>query len=231
MEIWKVILNGFYEVSSKGRLRRLAPVTGPQSKPGRILKGSVNGDGHIQVCLRMGNIKSWKLIHLLVAEAFLGPCPQGKEVKHIDSNYLNNEAANLKYEVWCSFKVLAPHRTKKEIREYSRAYSISLRRDDPLYKVKCYLRTQLCKTLKAKSFKKTSHFFTYIGCTLEELKIHIEKQFTIGMTWNNHCEKGWHVDHIKALGNATTVEELIKLCHYTNLQPLWWDINISKGDK
>lgn len=96
-KIWKKILNGFYEVSSTGDIRRLAPVVGNQSKPGRLLKGSTNKDGYNQVCLRLGPQKIFKLAHRLVAEAFLGECPADREVNHKDGNKLNNSIENLEY--------------------------------------------------------------------------------------------------------------------------------------
>jgi hypothetical protein len=44
-------------------------------------------------------------------------------------------------------------------------------------------------------------------------------------------EEGWHIDHITPLSLATTEEELYKLNHYINLQPLWASENQSKGSK
>lgn len=49
------------------------------------------------------------------------------------------------------------------------------------------------------------------------------------MTWENHSLKGWHIDHIKPLNLAKTEEELYKLCHYTNLQPMWAEENLKKS--
>lgn len=49
------------------------------------------------------------------------------------------------------------------------------------------------------------------------------------MTWENRNE--WHIDHITPLSSAKTEEELYKLCHYTNLQPLWAEENLKKGNK
>ena len=51
------------------------------------------------------------------------------------------------------------------------------------------------------------------------------------MNWKNHSVKGWHVDHIKPLSSAKNYEDFKKLCHYTNLQPLWAKDNLIKGDK
>lgn len=70
-----------------------------------------------------------------------------------------------------------------------------------------------------------------LGASYEEVKKHIEKQFTDGMSWENRGFYGWHIDHIIPLASAKTEEELIKLCHYTNLQPLWWKDNLEKGAK
>ena len=68
-----------------------------------------------------------------------------------------------------------------------------------------------------------------LGCTPEELRDHLQSQFTEGMTLENHGE--WHIDHIIPLASANTEEEIVKLCHYTNLQPLWAEDNLSKSDK
>jgi hypothetical protein len=53
--------------------------------------------------------------------------------------------------------------------------------------------------------------------------------FTEKMNWDNYGK--WHVDHIIPLSSANTEEEIYKLCHYTNLQPLWAEDNIKKSNK
>ncbi len=68
-----------------------------------------------------------------------------------------------------------------------------------------------------------------IGCTWHELRAHVEKQFAEGMMWENHGE--WQADHIIPLISAKTKEELLKLLHYTNVQPLWKHENKAKADK
>lgn len=77
---------------------------------------------------------------------------------------------------------------------------------------------------------KREHLKEVLGCTLDELKVHIEKQFKDGMTWDNYGVKGWHIDHIIPCKHfdLTKEEERRKCFHYTNLQPLWWIDNISK---
>lgn len=102
-------------------------------------------------------------------------------------------------------------------------------RNDVLYKLRHRLRGRLRQVLK-KQIKK-SKFFDYIGCSLEELKIHIEKTFKPGMKWENHGE--WHIDHIIPLTafDLSINEELLKACHYSNLQALWAKDNIKKSNK
>jgi hypothetical protein len=70
-----------------------------------------------------------------------------------------------------------------------------------------------------------------LGCTIPELRLHLEKLFQSGMTWENWSPTGWHIDHIKPLANfdLTDRPQFLKACHYTNLQPLWASDNLAKG--
>ena len=70
----------------------------------------------------------------------------------------------------------------------------------------------------------------YIGCDIETLRTHLEKQFTEGMTWEN--QGLWHIDHIiPVLYNSPTLEQKIERLHYTNLQPLWAADNLKKCNR
>jgi hypothetical protein len=68
-----------------------------------------------------------------------------------------------------------------------------------------------------------------VGCTQEFLKEYIENKFVDGMTWENQGE--WHIDHRIPLSSANSEDEIYKLCHYTNLQPLWGEDNRIKSNK
>ena len=77
---------------------------------------------------------------------------------------------------------------------------------------------------------KSKHSIEYLGCTIDEFKEHIEKQFIEGMTWENHGE--WHIDHIIPIKYENpTLEETIERLHWTNTQPLWATENIAKGNR
>jgi hypothetical protein len=69
-----------------------------------------------------------------------------------------------------------------------------------------------------------------IGLTSRELKVYLEKKFHSGMTWTNYGTL-WHVDHIKPIKsfNLFDKQDLLKVNHYTNLQPLLAVDNIKKG--
>jgi len=69
-----------------------------------------------------------------------------------------------------------------------------------------------------------------LGCTIQEYKEHIEKQFTEGMSWDNYGK--WHIDHTIPLQyDNPSVEDVLARLHYTNTQPLWAIDNIRKGNK
>lgn len=100
---------------------------------------------------------------------------------------------------------------------------------DLTFKLVRRLRNRLYYALKRASWKKDTHFHKYIGCTLDELKQHLSTQFQSGMSWDNYGS--WEIDHIIPLSSGKTQEDLYKLCHYTNLQPLWVKDNRSKSNK
>lgn len=75
----------------------------------------------------------------------------------------------------------------------------------------------------------SSKTFDVIGCDPKFLREYLERQFKVGMSWDNYGS--WHIDHIIPLSSAKNKEEIYKLCHYSNLQPLWAQENLSKGNK
>lgn len=99
---------------------------------------------------------------------------------------------------------------------------------DPLAKLRKNLRVRLYTALTRNQWVKKGKLKDYLGCSIEDLKKHLESKFWPNMTWDNYGD--WHIDHIVPLASAIDEQGILKLCHYTNLQPLWAKDNLSKGD-
>tara|TARA_B100000965_G_scaffold386478_1_gene388768 strand:+ start:434 stop:1264 length:831 start_codon:yes stop_codon:yes gene_type:complete len=113
---------------------------------------------------------------------------------------------------------------RKKLYEYVK----KRREEDPLFKLSMNTRMLVYFAFKKKGYKKKSKTHKILGCSYEEFKSHLEKQFTEGMSWDNHGE--WEMDHIIPIASAENEDEIIKLNHYTNFQPMWEAQNIRKSD-
>ena len=89
----------------------------------------------------------------------------------------------------------------------------------------------ISRAFNRNGYKKESKTFDILGCTFEDFKNHIETRFEHWMSWDNYglyngeFNYGWDIDHIIPISSAKNEEELIKLNHFTNLQPLCSKIN------
>ena len=113
---------------------------------------------------------------------------------------------------------------------YRNEWVINNYKNDFLFRLINIMRSRTRIFLKSKNIEKKNKTFEIIGCSPKFLKEYIEKQFTEGMNWDlfgSHI----HIDHIIPLSSAKTEEDAYKLCHYTNLQPLWAEDNLKKGNK
>jgi hypothetical protein len=103
METWKNVVGyeGVYSISNLGNVRRDAPslIGRGISKPGRLIKPRKNGrSGYFQVHLCMNRIPTYRWVHRLVLEAFVGPAPTVKHIpNHIDGDKWNNAPENLEW--------------------------------------------------------------------------------------------------------------------------------------
>ena len=102
---------------------------------------------------------------------------------------------------------------------------------DPTYKLKKRIRTIIGKSFRKNNYGKRSKTFEILGCSFEEIKFYLESKFLPWMNWDNRGlyngteGYGWDIDHIIPLSSAQTEEELLKLNHFSNLQPLCSYIN------
>lgn len=123
-------------------------------------------------------------------------------------------------------------RNKEKIRLTAQIYTAKKRKTDPYYKIVSNLRTRLYGAVKQQLTGKSNPTLQLLGCSVEELVNYIEKQFEVGMSWDNYGRKGWHIDHIKPCNvyDLTDPEQQKQCFHYTNLRPLWAEINWSRPD-
>lgn len=129
-------------------------------------------------------------------------------------------------------RLLTDEKYREDIKRWDRE-KMKRRRSEKdtlfFYKEMC---RQVCRnSFKRKGFTKTSKTGELIGCDWMTFKTHMESKFQDGMTWENHSFLGWHIDHIIPIDFGKTPEEVAKLCHYTNLQPLWSEDNWNKSNK
>lgn len=99
LEDWQPVVGyeGWYEVSSLGRVRRTMAIAG--ARTGRVLQVFANNDGYLRVTLSRYKRERHMFIHRLVALAFLGPRPVGSQTNHRNGIKTDNRPDNLE---WCT---------------------------------------------------------------------------------------------------------------------------------
>jgi hypothetical protein len=103
--------------------------------------------------------------------------------------------------------------------------------DDQLFKLRYVVKGLIRDSFRGNSISKNSKTFDILGCTIPEFKEHLESQFEDWMTWENRglyngeYNYGWDIDHMIPISSAETEDDVIRLNHYTNLQPLCSRVN------
>lgn len=101
--------------------------------------------------------------------------------------------------------------------------------NDPIFKIGRNIRSLIRCSFRNIGLRKNSKTVSILGCSIQSFKQYIESKFKEKMSWEN--KNLWHLDHIIPISLAKSEEELIKLNHYTNFQPLWAAENIRKSNK
>jgi hypothetical protein len=110
-------------------------------------------------------------------------------------------------------------------REYTKKYKIS-KSSDKLWILSSNIRSMMYNSFRNNGYSKKCKTETILGCSFEDFKLYLESKFETWMTWDNKgryngkLNYGWDVDHIIPLDTAETEDDIIKLNHFTNLQPL-----------
>ncbi len=122
-------------------------------------------------------------------------------------------------------KLKDPEKMRENYRRYSKKY----RQTHPLSDHQRFVSRLLRRIRHHLGPRRSKRLNEIIGCDPKFLRAYIEARFLPGMTWENRHL--WHIDHVFPVSRAKTKAEAIKLCHYTNLQPLWAGDNLAKADK
>ena len=147
----------------------------------------------------------------------------------------------------CGVEFQSPHRIRKKPEEHSGKWSNTqkycskscklkrdnrVRRETPKGVISMRVRRSINHYLKKYKMSKGGKTFNLLGYTPLELANHIESQFTDGMSWDNTDK--WHIDHIRPVASfnfdSTDHPDFKKCWSLDNLQPLWAEDNLSKGD-
>lgn len=114
---------------------------------------------------------------------------------------------------------------------YNGARAKERTKTDPWFRARRSLTARLGTVLRRQRAGKASGTMSLVGCSIEELVTHLERQFAEGMGWDNYGRDGWVIDHIRpcASFDLTDPEQQRACFHFTNLRPLWWDKNRAKA--
>lgn len=145
-----------------------------------------------------------------------------------------NERNNINYTK--TKKSIKQKQGTNEYKEKRARRQRSRYQNDIDYKLLCNLRVRIRDTITREY--KEEKTMELIGCSVGKLKAHLKSKFYLRnngdkMTWENKGLFGWHIDHIRPCADfdLTDPEQQKECFHYTNLQPLWAEDNLSKSDK
>ena len=145
-----------------------------------------------------------------------------EHIREKQKEYRENNKEYLK-QLRAEYYVKNPH--------YHRDYDKQRIAKDPLYKFKKQIRNAIRFSFKRHKFDKSGHTAEIVGCDIDTLVEHLKETYrqNYGIEWNG--KDTVHIDHIIPLATAKTEDEILELCHYTNLQMLTPEDNMKKGDK
>jgi hypothetical protein len=151
---------------------------------------------------------------------------KSNEIKEYSKKYRETNKEKLKKD-----KKLWYLNNKDKVKEQVKKYQKLRKSNDPIFKLKANIRTMLSNILAKRGFTKKSNTFDIVGCSYGEFILYIESKFENWMDWDNYGiyngneRYGWDIDHIIPMSSAKTEDDVIRLNHFTNLQPLCSKIN------
>jgi hypothetical protein len=127
-------------------------------------------------------------------------------------------------------KTRAKFQSSKRHRDYMRNWVRNRRRTDPNYRLYGHLCSRVSALLGRRKNRKGT--VELLGCSVPELKTHLERQWEPGMSWDNYGlgSGKWHIDLVRpcASFNLLDPEQANQCFHFSNMKPAWHIANCSK---
>ncbi len=147
----------------------------------------------------------------------------------------NVEKLNTKKKIWANANKEKVKAARKKYNQANKDKTAKRERErkqnDELYRLKSNIRKSVWDSIKRQGYSKNLRTEEILGCTYEDFKLYLESKFEPWMNWDNYGKYngeemfGWDIDHIIPSALALCENEIIKLNHFTNLQPLCSKIN------
>lgn len=155
-------------------------------------------------------------------------CFKDKNKKYKDENSENIKES---IKIWYQ-------KTKEDRRPLKAKYYRERRKNDDLFKLRTNISRLIRTSMYRGGYKKSSMTSDILGCSYIDFKIFIESKWECWMNWDNYglyngeINYGWDLDHILPISSGLNKEDMVKLNHYSNYQPLCSNINRNfKKDK
>lgn len=116
-------------------------------------------------------------------------------------------------------------------KEKRKLYRKERYKNDLVFRITSIVRSMIYKSIKDNNYKKSKYTKEILGCSFEEFKFYLESKFESWMNWENQGQYngelnyGWDIDHIVPLSSVNSEEGILKLNHFSNLQPLCSKVN------
>lgn len=120
--------------------------------------------------------------------------------------------------------------SSKRRRKKITAYEENRKKVDPIFKLKKQIRNEIRESFNRRGFRKSKRTEEIVGCTLQELYHYLCKTYLTRYGEIYDGNKVVHIDHIIPLASAKSKKDVVRLCHYTNLQLLKPEDNLEKND-
>lgn len=133
---------------------------------------------------------------------------------------------------WAKLPIVRYYTNHEHTKKVKREYQSRQMRESVIHKLRHVFRRAARRACEAGGNRKEYRSEKYLGCTVAEAKLHIQKQFKKGMHWNNYGT-AWHIDHIIPLAkwDLTKEDQRMRAANILNLQPMWARDNMKKSGR